>query len=101
MLSLEMLGVTFTTSQCSLAYEFTQVDKNNGITIPTISPAWTTDAILCEKHTGTIAKEIALKQLVAGTIFHKSRCDNCPVPETDTQLNPCTCQPIHCYFKPH
>jgi hypothetical protein len=40
------LRVTFTTSQCSLAYEFTQVDQNNGITLSTISPpsgAWTTD----------------------------------------------------------
>jgi hypothetical protein len=33
--------ITFTTSQWSLAYEFTQVDQNNGITLSTIiiSPA--------------------------------------------------------------
>jgi uncharacterized membrane-anchored protein YitT (DUF2179 family) len=41
--SLEMLRVTFTTSQCSLAYEFTQVDQNNGITLSSASGAWTTD----------------------------------------------------------
>jgi hypothetical protein len=44
-----MLRLTFTTSQCSLAYEFTQVDQNNGITLPTISPCfWSMDK--CEKH---------------------------------------------------
>jgi hypothetical protein len=44
---LNILRVTFTTSQCSLAYEFTQVEQNNGIILDsTISPppgAWTTD----------------------------------------------------------
>jgi hypothetical protein len=36
--------VTFTTAQCSLAYEFTQVDQNNGITLSTISPCfWSMD----------------------------------------------------------
>jgi hypothetical protein len=30
---LNKLRVTFTTSQCSLAYKFTQVDQNNGITL--------------------------------------------------------------------